>query len=46
MISKGPLGRQIMKNLRVYAGTDHPHAAQDPVVLDIAAMNDKNARSV
>ena len=45
MIPKGPLGRQVMKNLRVYAGTEHPHAAQDPIVLDVAAMNDKNTRS-
>ena len=45
MIPKGPLGRKVMKNLRVYAGTDHPHAAQDPEVLDVAAMNDKNKRS-
>ena len=45
MIPGGPLGRQVMKNLRVYAGTDHPHAAQDPQVLDVAAMNDKNTRS-
>ena len=45
MIPKGPLGRKVMKNLRVYAGTDHPHEAQDPQVLDVAAMNDKNKRS-
>jgi len=45
MIPKGPLGRQVMKNLRVYAGTDHPHTAQDPQVLDVGAMNDKNKRS-
>jgi large subunit ribosomal protein L13 len=31
--------------LRVYAGPEHPHAAQTPEKLDIAAMNRKNARS-
>ena len=45
MITRGPLGRQQMRNLRVYAGTDHPHAAQQPDVLDVAAMNPKNKRS-
>ena len=45
MISRNPLGRKQMKNLRVYAGTDHPHEAQKPVALDLAAMNPKNKRS-
>lgn len=44
MIPRTPLGRQQMKNLRVYAGTQHPHEAQKPEALDIAAMNEKNAR--
>ena len=39
MIPRGPLGRQQMRNLRVYAGTDHPHAAQTPETLDVAGMN-------
>ena len=42
MIPRGPLGRDQMRNLRVFAGPDHPHAAQDPQVLDIAGMNRKN----
>lgn len=46
MIPRGPLGRQIMKNLRVYAGSEHPHAAQNPEVLDVASMNRKNTRSI
>ena len=45
MIPRGPLGRQQMRNLRVYAGSEHPHAAQNPEVLDVAGMNDKNTRS-
>jgi large subunit ribosomal protein L13 len=44
MITRGPLGRQQMKNLRVYAGTAHPHEAQQPEVLDVGAMNPKNKR--
>ncbi len=46
MITRGPLGRAQMKNLRVYAGAEHPHAAQQPEVVDLAAMNPKNKRSV
>ncbi len=42
MITRGPLGRKQMKNLHVYAGTEHPHAGQTPVALDVAAMNRKN----
>ena len=45
MIPRGPLGRDQMRNLKVYAGPDHPHEAQQPVVLDIAAMNPKNKRT-
>ena len=45
MIPKGPLGRRQMANLKVYAGPDHPHEAQQPEPLDIAAMNPKNRRS-
>ena len=44
MIPKGPLGRQQMRNLRVYAGADHPHAAQELEVFDVAALNKKNKR--
>ena len=45
MISRNPLGRQQLKKLHVYAGNDHPHGAQQPEVLDVAAMNPKNKRS-
>ena len=45
MMPGGPLSRQQMKNLRVYAGAEHPHEAQSPEVLDVAAMNAKNKRS-
>ena len=35
MLPKGPLGRAILKNVKIYAGTEHPHAAQNPQPLDI-----------
>ncbi|TNE34274.1 MAG: 50S ribosomal protein L13 [Alphaproteobacteria bacterium] len=45
MIPRGALGRAQFSNLRVYAGAEHPHAAQNPEVLDVASMNSKNVRS-
>lgn len=44
MLPKGALGKQVLKNLRVYPGTEHPHEAQQPAVLDVAGMNPKNKR--
>jgi large subunit ribosomal protein L13 len=37
MLPKGPLGRQMLTKLKVYAGPDHPHAAQSPAPLDLSA---------
>ena len=45
MVPRGPLGRRIMGHLRVYPGTEHPHEAQQPETLDVAAMNPKNKRT-
>ena len=45
MVPRGPLGRRQLKNLRVYAGPEHPHEAQEPSVLDLAARNAKNRRT-
>jgi large subunit ribosomal protein L13 len=45
MLPRGPLGRRQLGNLRVYKGPEHPHAAQQPETLDVAAMNRKNTRS-
>jgi large subunit ribosomal protein L13 len=44
MITRGPLQRAQMKHLYVYAGPEHKHAGQQPVTLDVAAMNPKNKR--
>jgi large subunit ribosomal protein L13 len=44
MIPRSPLGRAQMRKLRVYAGGEHPHQAQAPEVLDLAALNPKNKR--
>jgi len=45
MLPRGPLGRQQFGNLRVYKGAEHPHTAQTPQLIDIAALNRKNVRS-
>ncbi|MBN9306371.1 MAG: 50S ribosomal protein L13 [Devosia sp. 67-54] len=45
MLPGGPLGRQQLRNLRVYAGDQHPHEAQSPEKVDVAAMNSKNVRA-
>ena len=44
MLPRGPLGRQQLSNLRVYAGAAHPHDAQQPQSLDVGALNRKNKR--
>ncbi|SHJ25284.1 LSU ribosomal protein L13P [Shimia gijangensis] len=45
MLPGNRLSRQVMTNLRVYAGAEHPHEAQSPEVLDVKSMNSKNTRS-
>jgi large subunit ribosomal protein L13 len=45
MVPRGPLGRRIMGHLKVYKGPSHPHEAQQPERLDVAAMNRKNKRA-
>jgi large subunit ribosomal protein L13 len=37
MLPKGPLGRQMIKKLKVYAGPEHPHAAQSPQTVELAS---------
>jgi large subunit ribosomal protein L13 len=44
MITRGPLQRQQMKHLHIYAGPKHPHDGQQPKPLDVAALNRKNTR--
>jgi len=45
MMPGGPLTRQQLTNLRVYAGSEHPHEAQQPEPLDVKSLNRKNSRS-
>ena len=43
MLPGASLKRQQLTNLRIYKGASHPHEAQNPVKLDVKAMNAKNA---
>jgi large subunit ribosomal protein L13 len=42
---ESPLARAQFKKLRVYAGTEHPHDAQSPEVIDFKGRNSKNVRA-
>jgi len=44
MVPKGPLGRQVLKKLHIYAGPEHPHQAQAPKPLDVKSMSTKNSK--
>lgn len=44
MMSKGPLSRAILSKLKVYKGSEHPHIAQNPEILDISKLNSKNSQ--
>ncbi|MEM8740988.1 MAG: 50S ribosomal protein L13 [Pseudomonadota bacterium] len=45
MMPGGPLSRKQLTHLKLYAGPEHPHAAQNPAALDVGSMNPKNTRS-
>ena len=45
MLKRGPLQRQLMRNLKVYKGGAHPHDAQQPEPLDVKSLNRKNVRA-
>lgn len=45
MLPTNKLSRKLMTNLRVYAGSEHPHEAQNPEIIDLGSMNRKNTRS-
>ncbi|MEM1289382.1 MAG: 50S ribosomal protein L13, partial [Pseudomonadota bacterium] len=44
MLPQGPLGRKQLSNLRVYAGAEHPHEAQQPEAINLKELNAKNSR--
>ncbi len=44
MITRSPLGRDQLRKLHIYKGSEHPHQAQKPESFDIAALNPKNSK--
>jgi len=44
MLPRGPLARKQLTHLRIFKGAVHEHEAQQPVKLDVASLNRKNAR--
>ena len=42
MLPGGVLGRKQLTKLKIYAGEEHPHTAQNPKVLDLGKLNKKN----
>jgi large subunit ribosomal protein L13 len=42
MLPDGPLGKKQLTKLKIYTGSDHPHSAQNPKVIDLGKLNSKN----
>lgn len=42
MLPGGPLAKKQLSKLKIYKGSDHPHSAQNPEILEITKMNNKN----
>jgi len=42
MLPGGVLGRKQLTKLKIYSGSDHPHSAQNPQVIDLKKLNNKN----
>jgi large subunit ribosomal protein L13 len=42
MLPGGVLGKKQLSKLKMYTGEDHPHAAQNPVIIELAKLNNKN----
>ncbi len=42
MLPGGPLGKKQLTKLKIYSGSDHPHAAQNPKLIDLSKLNKKN----
>ena len=42
MLPGGPLAKKQLTKLKIYSGMDHPHSAQNPQVIDISQLNNKN----
>ena len=46
MLPGGPLGKKQLTKLKIYKGSEHPHSAQNPTLIDLSKMNNKNIARV
>ena len=44
MLPGGPLAKKQLSKLKIYDGTNHPHAAQNPIVINLSELNKKNIK--
>ena len=42
MLPGGVLGKKQLSKLKIYSGNDHPHTAQNPKIIELAKLNNKN----
>ena len=42
MLSGGVLGKKQLTKLKIYTGNNHPHAAQNPKIIELEKLNNKN----
>ena len=42
MLPDGPLAKKQLTKLKIYSGSDHPHSAQNPKVINLSKLNSKN----
>ncbi len=42
MLPSGPLAKKQLSKLKIYSGMNHPHSAQNPQIIDISKLNNKN----
>ena len=42
MLPGGPLAKKQLTKLKIYTGSEHPHSVQNPIILDISKLNNKN----
>ena len=45
MLPGGPLAKKQLSKLKIYDGTNHPHTAQNPIIINLAELNKKNIKN-
>ena len=42
MLPDGPLAKKQLTKLKIYSGSEHPHSSQNPKIVDLSKLNNKN----